>query len=92
MTDKVEENAALEVVRSYKATFKGRRGKAVLLDMAKKAGLFSPPNSLEPQDLAHQAGKREVILNIISVLDMDYDEVLKLYTSTNLVDEGEDDD
>lgn len=79
-----------EVVRKYKAAFKGAQGKAVLIDMCKNAGLFSPPASLDPQDLAYSAGQRATIISIINILDMDYEDVLKLFTSnTYLGDEGE---
>lgn len=87
-----EQKQAAEVVRCYKATFKNPQGKTVLRDMALNASLYSPSSSLDPQDLAYKEGQRSVIIAIFNTLNMDYDEVLKLYASNSYLgdeDEGE---
>jgi len=84
-----EAKEAAQVVRNYKAVFKGEQGRSVLLDMAKNANLFSPAPELNPQKLAFKEGQRAVIIAIFNTLEMDYTNVLKLFTSDNYDDEGE---
>lgn len=78
---------SLEIVKAYRSIFKSEKGRAVLLDMAKNASVFSMSSDLTPTSMAFKEGQRQMIFNIFNTLEMEYEEIIKLFNN----EEGEND-
>lgn len=70
---------ALEIAKAYRSVFKSTKGREVLLDMAKNSSVFTGITELNPQTMAFKEGQRDIIFRIFSLLDMEYEEIVKLY-------------
>lgn len=64
-------------VADYKAVFLGgEKGKKVLYDIAADCGLDADGFSKDPYENAYMAGKRSVIIGILSKLNLDVRDLL----------------
>lgn len=75
----MKNNEALELAKAYRTTFKSEKGKAVLLDMAKTASVFTETTDLTPAVMAYKEGQRAMLSRIFGLLDMKYEDIIKLY-------------
>lgn len=65
------------MVAAYKAVFlQNQRGKDVLYDIAADCGIDTDGFSKDPSECAYLAGRRSVIIGILSKLNMDVRDIL----------------
>ena len=69
---------AQKVLEAYKI-FHSENGKAVLVDLAKESGLFTPASSLDPQILAFREGQREILHKLLTLSNMKMDDLHDLF-------------
>jgi hypothetical protein len=61
----------------YKTTFTSESGKIVLSDLIERNGILSTTFNEDPIVHAFNAGKREAILRILTILNIDFDQAEK---------------
>lgn len=66
----------LDIIRAYKITFQSEYGQVVFRDMMKSSSFTTSTYSGDPVQMAHNEGRRSVILDIIKILDKDEKQIL----------------
>lgn len=77
-TKKVLDNQK-EKIHNYQAIFNGEIGRAVLWDLMEASGVLRPVFSKDPYEMAFNEGKRNLVLQILTYLDVDvkkFDEMI----------------
>lgn len=73
----------LDVVRAYKNVFKGQGGPRVLHDLMKSCSFIRSTYSGDPVQMAHNEGRRSVVLDIIKMLGRDEASILDFLNNSN---------
>ena len=76
----------LDQAVSYQNTFASEDGRKVLADLIKVNGVFSNSYDKDPCEHAYNAGKREAILRILTILQVDFDKAEKLLQEAKEID------
>ena len=67
----------LDLAVHYKDTFATESGRRVLSDLIERNGVISTNFDPDPIEHAFKAGKREAVLRILTLLNIDFDEAEK---------------
>ena len=77
-----ENKEALELIKNYREIFKSKKGRAVLLDLAKFSNVFSAGTELTPESMAYKEGQRSLLYHIFSTIDMEYQDIIDLFSKS----------
>lgn len=70
-------------ISDYKDTFGSPQGQRVLLDMMSAHGMLSPGFHKDAIEMARMAGERNVILRILSLVNIDMNQMKKMVEEAN---------
>ena len=73
----------LDVVRAYKNVFKGEGGPRVLHDLMKSCSFNKSTYSGDAMQMAHNEGRRSVVLDILYILEKNEASILEFLNKSN---------
>ena len=84
MSNNKENSEFLELAVAYKTVFNGSSATKVLEDLEQRGGIRLVSNTLDPQQLAYNEGRRSLVLEILDLKDIDLKEYKEAVTQDSL--------